>query len=77
MGGRVSTKHIRTLHDFSRHRRDIEVICYCGHKAVLPFAPVIQRFSREGWPTSLGSALKHFRCSRCGSSPAQIGPMER
>ena len=44
---------------------------------VLPYRPVIAKFSRENWPTSLGSAAKHFRCSNCGSSPAYIGPMER
>jgi hypothetical protein len=55
----VSTRQIRTLHDFSRHHRNIEVRCYCGHKAVLPYQPVIDRFSREGWPISLGSAVGH------------------
>lgn len=73
----MSTKHIRTIHDFSRHRRDIEIVCYCGHTAVLPFTPVVQRFVRERWPISLGLAKGHFRCSKCGSSPAGIGPMER
>ena len=73
----MSTRQIRTLHDFARHRRDIEVTCYCGHKAVLPYHPVIAKFSRENWPIGLGSATEHFRCSKCGSSPAYIGPMER
>lgn len=73
----MSTKQIRTIHDFSRYRRDVEVVCYCGHKAVLPHVAVVARFTREGWPISLGSALGHFRCSKCGSSPALIGPMER
>ena len=73
----MSTKQIRTIHDFSRHRRDIEVVCYCGHKAVLPYREVVARFSRGGWSISLGSAASHFRCSKCGSSPRQVGPMER
>jgi pyrrolidone-carboxylate peptidase len=75
--GRVSTKQIRTLHDFSRHRRDIEVTCYCGLKAVLPYREVVTKFSRAGWPITLEIAAGHFRCSKCGSSPRQIGPMER
>ena len=73
----MSTRVIRTIHDFARHRRDIEVTCYCGHKAVLDYRLVIARFSRESWPIGLGSAAGHFRCSKCGSSPAGIGPMER
>ena len=75
--GAVSTKQIRTMHDFARHRRDIEVTCYCGHKAVLPYREVIARFSAEGWSISLGNAAGHFRCSECGSAPAYIGPIER
>jgi hypothetical protein len=75
--GGVSTKQIRSMHDFAGHRRDVEVVCYCGHNKVLPYRPVIAKFSRENWPTSLGSAAKHFRCSKCGSAPAHIGPMER
>jgi hypothetical protein len=73
----MSTRIIRTIHDFARHRRDIEVTCYCGHKTVLPYLPVVARFSAECWPVSLGSATNYFRCSKCGSSPAYIGPMER
>ena len=73
----MRTRQIRTLHDFARHRRDLEVKCYCGHKAVLPYREVIHKFSRENWPIGLGSAAQHFRCSNCGSSPAFIGPMER
>jgi hypothetical protein len=73
----VSTKQIRTIHDFSRHRRDIELVCYCGHKAVLDFSPVVQAFARNNWPISLGLAAGYFRCSRCGSSPRLIGPLER
>ena len=73
----MSTRQIRTLHDFARHRRDIEVTCYCGHKAVLPYVPVLAKFSRENWPINLGSAARHFRCSNCGSAPAYIGPIER
>lgn len=73
----MSTRQIRTLHDFARHRRDIEVTCYCGHKSVLPSHPLIERFNRENWPINLGTATARFRCSKCGSSPAYIGPMER
>jgi pyrrolidone-carboxylate peptidase len=73
----VSTRQFRTIHDFSRHRRGIEVVCYCGHRAVLPYQAVMAKFSREGWPISLGSAAGHFTCSKCGSAPRQIGPMER
>jgi hypothetical protein len=73
----MSTKHIRTIHDFSRHRRDIEVTCYCGHKAVLSYVAVVGRFSRENWSIGLDSAAEHFRCSKCGSAPAYIGPQER
>jgi hypothetical protein len=74
---RVSTRQIRTLHDFSRHRRDIELTCYCGHKAVLSHIAVVAKFARNNWPIALGSAAGHFRCSKCGSAPRQIGPMER
>jgi hypothetical protein len=73
----VSTRAIRTIHDFARHRRDIEVTCYCGHKSLLPYSQVLAKFSREKWPISLGTAAQHFRCSKCGSAPAYIGPMER
>lgn len=73
----MGTKHFRSLHDFSRHRRDIELVCYCGHRAILSHIAVNRRFIERGWPTSLGSALERFRCSKCGSCPMQIGPMER
>ena len=73
----MSTRQIRTLHDFARHRRDIEVTCYCGHKAVLPYVPVIAISSRENWPIGFGVAASYFRCSKCGSAPAFIGPRER
>jgi hypothetical protein len=73
----MSTRHIRTIHDFSRHRRDVEVTCYCGHKAVLDFVRVAAVFSRKGWPIGLDSAAGRFRCSKCGSAPAYIGPQER
>ena len=65
----MSSRIIRTIHDFARHRRDIELTYYCGHKAVLPYQHVVARFSREGWSISLDSAAGHFRCSKCGSSP--------
>ena len=73
----MSTRVIRTIHDFARHRRDVEVACSCGHKAVLPYLQVVEKFSRERWAINLGSAAGHFRCSKCGSSPSYLGPMER
>jgi hypothetical protein len=75
--GGMGSKHFRTIHDFSRHRYDIELTCYCGHMAVLAFCPVVAKFAQEGWPITLGSAAGYFRCSQCGSSPRQIGPIER
>jgi len=74
---RVSTRQIRSLHDFARHGRDIEIACACGHTAVLEHRAVIARFSGKGWPIGLGSALRRFRCSRCGAQPERIGPGER
>lgn len=73
----MSTRQIRSLHDFARHGRDIELACACGHRAVLPHRAVIARFSRQGWPIGLGSALRRFRCSKCGGRPERIGPMGR
>jgi hypothetical protein len=43
----VSSKQFRTIHDFARHRYDIELTCYCGHKAVLRVTPLVERFARE------------------------------
>lgn len=71
MGG-VSTSQIRTMHVIARHRRDIEVTCYWGHKAVQPFAQVLAKFSRENW--SIGAA---FSLLEMRQLPAYIGPRER
>ena len=73
----MSTKHVRSISDFSRFRKDVDVQCSCGHKATLPFGLVVGRFVTMGWPKGLGSALRHFRCSKCGSTAAHIGPKER
>lgn len=73
----MSTRVIRSIYDFARHRRDIEVTCHCGHKAVLEHRAVVRRFVQEGWARSLGMAARHFRCSKCGGAPAFIGPIER
>ncbi len=73
----MSTRVIRTISDFSRHRIDIDVRCYCGHAGTLAYGPVVARFIREGWPGGLDAALGRFRCSMCGSRPKWIGPLPR
>ncbi|HYD23826.1 MAG TPA: hypothetical protein VEB68_03450 [Croceibacterium sp.] len=73
----MSTRVFRTIHDFVRHRCDIEVTCYCGHRAVLARLEVVARFNREGWPIGLAGAASHFRCKACGSCPANIAPAPR
>jgi hypothetical protein len=73
----MSTRVIRSLHDFSRHRMDIEIQCGCGRKAVLPYLPVMQRFAEKRWPIALGLARRRFRCTECGSVPRSIGPVGR
>lgn len=72
----MSSKIFRTIKDFSRHRYDIEMTCYCGHKATLAVGPVGARFVSERWPVDLNLAVRYFRCSKCGGRPRQIGPME-
>jgi hypothetical protein len=52
--GAVSTRQIRTPHDFTGHRPDIQVTCYCGHEPVVPFLPVMAKISRANWLISLG-----------------------
>ncbi|MEO7550843.1 MAG: hypothetical protein ABIT09_06850 [Croceibacterium sp.] len=73
----MGSKRFDTIGDFIRHGHDIEIACYCGHKAILPAVKVALKFTRESWPLGLGLATRHFRCSKCGSSPSQIGPMRR
>jgi hypothetical protein len=73
----TSTKQIRTVPDFSRHRRDLEVTCYCEHKGMLDFRHVAEIFSRKVWSIGLDSAVEHFRSSKCGIAPACIRPQER
>ena len=69
------------MRDFDRHRMDIEVVCACGHSAVLPRGPVVARFEAEGWYMGLndgwpfGSPYTHFCCTRCRRKAAvRIGP---
>lgn len=75
----MGTRVVRSLHDFARHRADIELTCRCGHYAVLPRGPVLARFRRKGWSMSLEgaawlpSAHAYFRCSKCGQRPVKIG----
>ena len=73
----MSTKHVRSISDFARIGKDVDVVCSCGHKATLPREMVVGRFVARNWPKGLGSALRYFRCSRCGSSAEHIGPKER
>jgi hypothetical protein len=73
----MSTRHFRSIHDFARFRMDVEVTCYCEHKAVLPVRQVVAAFHRNRWPIGLGSALGRFRCTKCGSSAKWIGPLPR
>lgn len=77
------------MDDFARHRMDIEVRCRCGHYAVLPRGPVLARFDRMGWSTSLEgacwlpSAHARFFCTVCRAKgrgkvrPVRIGPGQR
>jgi hypothetical protein len=46
----MGSKHFRTVHDVARHCYDIELRCYCAHKAVLRVTPVVERFVRANWP---------------------------
>jgi hypothetical protein len=55
----------------------VDVICFCGHEATLPYMPVVAKFSAKGWPVDLQSALVRFRCTKCGSAARSIGPMGR
>ena len=73
----MSSKIIRTIHDFARHGYDIELRCDCGHAAVLPKRDVIMIFSRRNWPIGLGSARRKFRCTQCGAMPTGLGPKMR
>lgn len=85
----MSTRIVRSLEDFSRHRMNIEVVCRCGHRAVLETGWVLARFREKGWSTSLGGAVwfadayARFFCSKCYARgrgvvrPARIGPGER
>lgn len=73
----MGSKRFSTIGDFVRHGQDIEIACHCGHKTVLPAIPVALKFNREGWPQNIGMAARRFRCSKCGSCPAQIGPLMR
>jgi hypothetical protein len=73
----VSTRTVKSIKDFARHRMPIELVCYCGHVATLPFLPVVQRFVEKGWPVGLEMAMGYFRCRRRGSSPRHIGPVGR
>lgn len=73
----MSAKHVRSISDFARFRKDVEVACSCGHTTVLPYRHVVSAFVANCWPKGLGSALKHFRCLKCGSRPDRIGPRMR
>lgn len=80
----MSTRVVRCLKDFARHRMSIEVRCRCGHWALLEPRWVIDRFEEKGWSTSLSgfgdSPYNHFFCTRCFTRtrqvvrPTRIGP---
>lgn len=67
----------------------IEVVCRCGHRAVLEAHWVLGRFRDKGWSTSLGGgvwfadAYARFYCTRCFTRgrgvvrPKRIGPGQR
>lgn len=65
------------MSDFSRFRMDVDVLCYCGHKATLPHGPVVRLFVAKCWPKDLHSALSRFRCTKCGSAARHLGPVHR
>jgi hypothetical protein len=77
------------MHDFLRHRMDVELECRCGHKATLDARMVSDRFDRNKWYTGLGDGYSmgaphtHFYCTRCYARgrgkvrPTHIGPWER
>ncbi|QQN73187.1 hypothetical protein [Croceicoccus sp. YJ47] len=73
----MSSKHFRTIHDFSRHGYDVELRCSCGHRAMLSGRAVVTRFHEMRWPIGLEGAAERFRCSVCGSLPQSIGPLAR
>lgn len=85
----MSTRVVRSLEDFVRHRMGIEVVCGCGHRAVLEAGWVLAWFREKGWSTSLAGAVwfadayARFYCLKCFTRrrgkvrPARIGPGER
>jgi len=74
----MSTRTVRSLPDFIRHRMDVEVACACGHKAVFSARQLYDEFAFQGWSMSLSgfgdSMFRHFRCTKCGKRPVRIGP---
>lgn len=85
----MAARIIRSLEDFIRHRKGIELVCRCGHRAVLEAHWVLDRFHDKHWSTSLEgaawltSAHARFFCSKCYAGgrgvvrPKRIGPGQR
>ena len=73
MGGKIP----KTIRDFVRYDMAIEVACRCGHVERLDGRAVFLIFHRRRWPVGLGSALRRFRCTRCGGRACRLGPMPR
>jgi hypothetical protein len=70
----VSTKHIKSMKDFSRFNVDIRVICKCGKASVLSYRRVLATFARKGWSYELESAKSRFRCLGCRRRASRIEP---
>ena len=71
----MGNKRFDCLEDFVRHRFGIEVVCRCGHKAVLDQEQVWWTFVRRKWASNyLGAMRVRLRCSKCGDRPERIGP---
>jgi hypothetical protein len=73
MGG----KSIKVITDFDRAGYDVEVVCGCRHRRVLPRRLVVTWFIVKGWPPGLEVARERFRCSRCGKKADRVGPALR
>jgi hypothetical protein len=77
----MGTKTFRSLHDWVRHGQAIHLTCgngHCPHTGVVDAYDAYRWFRLHRWPDAVeAGALRHFRCSRCGSRASSAKPTEQ
>ena len=75
LAGRVSSKRLDTLSDFSRHRYRLRADCLrCKRVTIMDPLPLLMRRQAKGWSYRIGSVASRFVCAECGSREVRLGP---